>query len=101
VTAGEAEDRLATLEAEAMMLKNRIRTLADAGELDAVTALYRRIPELRLELLAARYVVARMVRRERRSYGENTTLNRAEHALAVELATLGVEIDPALRGVLG
>lgn len=96
-----SEDRLATLEAEAMLLKGRIRTLADAGELDDVMVLYRRIPVLRLELEAARYVVARTNRRLQRNYGENTYLNRAEHALAIELNTLGVEIDPALRGVLG
>jgi hypothetical protein len=96
-----AEDHLGALEAEAMMLRSRIRTLADAGELDDVMRLYRRIPELRLELLAARHVVARTNRRERRYYGENPELNRAEHALAIELNSLGVETPPELRQVLG
>ena len=96
-----AEDRLAGLEAEAVLLKGRIRTAADAGNVDAVTKLYRHIPELRLDLLAARMTVARATRRERRQGGENTDLNRYEHTLAELLATLGVEPDLALRRAFG
>lgn len=101
VNAAEAQDHLATLEAEATLLRSRIRTLADAGELVEVTRLYRRIGELRLELLAARHVVDRVVRRTTRQYGQNTALDTGEHLLSVELAALGVEPDQAVRRLLG
>jgi hypothetical protein len=96
-----AEDRLAALEAEATLLRMRIRDAADTGDLDAVIALYRRIPELRLELAATRHTVARLVRQTTRQYGENTAINRAEHLLDVELATLGIEPERAMRNVFG
>jgi hypothetical protein len=101
VNAAEAQDHLATLEAEATLLRSRIRTLADAGELVEVTRLYGRIGELRLELLAARHVVARVMRQTTRQYGQNTALDTAEHLLSVELAALGVEPDQAVRRLLG
>ena len=95
------EDRLADLEAEARLLKGRIRERADTGEVLEVEALYRRIPQLRLELEAARYVVARVTRKQQRHFGHNSALDTAEHHLAVELATLNVPIPDELRGVLG
>jgi hypothetical protein len=96
-----AEDRLGALEAEATLLRMRIRGAADAGNVDETVRLYRRVGELRLELLAVRHVVARVARREHRHYGENTALNTAEHLLDIELARLGVEPDPAIRRVFG
>jgi hypothetical protein len=101
VTAEEAQERLEALEAEAVLLLGRIRTLADAGELDGVIALYRRIPELRLELAATRHVTARLARKAQRTYGSSPDLERAEHRLAELLATLNVPVDPALARVFG
>jgi hypothetical protein len=96
-----AEDKLASLEAEATLLRMRIREAADLGDTDATIALYRRVGELRLELLAARHVIARRSRQEQRSYGENPGLNTAEHLLDVELARLGVPQDQTMRSVFG
>lgn len=96
-----AEDRLAGLEAEATLLKGRIRRDADAGNLDAVTEHYQRIDTLRLDLLAARYTVVRLTRKEHRHHGEATALNTVEHHLAIELARLGVEPDPGLKRIFG
>ena len=96
-----ATDRQGSLEAEAVLLKGRIRTAADAGDLDETVRLYRRIGELRLELLAVRHVVARLTRHETRQYGYNSALTAAEHLLDVELATLGVQPDPGMRQVFG
>lgn len=96
-----AETRLAELEAEAVLLKQRIREAADAGNLPEVERLYCSIPELRLRLLAARYTVARITRRITKQYGFNSALTEAEHHLAVELATLGTPIPPEFRSVLG
>jgi hypothetical protein len=96
-----AEDRLAGLEAEATLARMRIREAADRGDTDATIALYRRIGELRLELLAVRHVIARRSRREQRSYGENPGLAAVEHRLDIELATLGVQPDEAMRRVFG
>jgi hypothetical protein len=101
VNADQAQEHLEALEAEATLLLGRIRTLADAGELDAVIALYRRIPELRLELLATRHVTARLARKAQRTYGSSPDLERAEHRLAELLATLGVEVEPGLRRIFG
>jgi hypothetical protein len=96
-----AEDRLLGLEAEAVHLRHRIREAADRGDTDATIALYQRIPELRLALLAARHVIARRSRREQRSYGQSPGMDRAEHLLDVELATLGVQTDESMRRVFG
>jgi hypothetical protein len=96
-----AEDRLVGLQAEATLLRGRIRSSADAGDLAAVTEHYRRIPSLRLDLQAARMTVARLTRQEHRVYGENTELNRCEHTLAELLASLGVEPDPGLKRIFG
>jgi hypothetical protein len=96
-----AEDRLAGLEAEAILVRMRVREAADRGDTDATIALYRRIPELRLELLATRHTVARLVRKTTRQYGENHGLNTCEHLLDVELATLGIEPERAMRNVFG
>jgi hypothetical protein len=95
------EDKLGHLEAEATLLRMRIRDAADAGNLDAVIALYRRIPELRLELLATRHTVARLTRKQTRQYGENHGLNTCEHRLDIELATLGIEPERAMRNIFG
>jgi hypothetical protein len=96
-----AEDRLASLEAEAHLVRMRVRTAADAGDLDETIRLYHRIASLRRELLAARHVVVRLTRREHRHRGEATALNTAEHLLDIELARLGVEPDPALKRIFG
>jgi hypothetical protein len=96
-----AEDRLLGLEAEATLLKGRIRTAADNGNLDAVTEHYRRIDTLRLDLLAARHTVVRLTRKEHRHHGEATALNVCEHHLAIELARLGIQPDPAMQRIFG
>ena len=96
-----AEDRLAELEAEATLLRMRIRTAADADNVDETIRLYRRVGELRLELLAARHAVARVARLATRQYGSNPGLETAEHLLDVELARLGIPQDQAMRNVFG
>jgi hypothetical protein len=97
----EATERRAVLEAEAVLLLGRIRTAADAGNVDETIRLHKRIGELRLELLGARYVVARQARKAQRTYGYSPDLERSEHALAELLATLGVDPGEGLRRVFG
>jgi hypothetical protein len=96
-----AEDRLAELEAEAVHLRHRIREAADADNVDETIRLYRRVGELRLELLACRHTVARVARKATRQYGSNPGLETAEHLLDVELARLGVQQDATMRRVFG
>jgi hypothetical protein len=96
-----AEDRLAELEAEATLLRSRIRTAADADNVDETIRLYHRIGSLRVELLAARHTVARVARQATRQYGSNPGLDTAEHLLDVELARLGIPQDQAMRRIFG
>jgi hypothetical protein len=101
VNAAEASQHLAGLESEAILLRGRIRTAADAGDLDETVRLYERAGTLRRELLATRHVVARVTRQEHRHGGPSSALETAEHLLDVELARLGVEPDPGLKRVFG
>ena len=97
-----ADDRLAALEAEATLMLSRIRTACDTNNLDETIRLYRRIPELRLELLACRHLIARQGRITSRQYGgSNPGLESAELKLAELLALLGVEMEPGMRRVFG
>jgi hypothetical protein len=96
-----ADDRLAELEAQAVLLRSRIRAAADAGNVDEVERLYLTIPQLRLRLLAARHTLARVTRKTTKQYGENHGLNTCEHLLDIELATLGITPEQAMRNVFG